>query len=96
MLFNELQDKKQLILSVTQKYGASKVQVFGSVARGEERNDSDVDLLLSLPKGYDMFTQRLPLQDELENIIGKRVDLIVEHEINKHLRSIILKEARDL
>lgn len=96
MLIDELRFKKKLIASVIQKYGASNLKIFGSVSRGEEKALSDVDILISLPKGYDMFKQRLPLKEELENIIGRNVDLIIRHEINKHMKAAILDEARDL
>lgn len=55
MLFNDLHDKKQTILSAAHKYGASEVKIFGSVARGEERDNSDVDLLVTFPRGYVCF-----------------------------------------
>jgi predicted nucleotidyltransferase len=83
-------------MAVAQKYGATDIKIFGSVARGEERDDSDVDILVSMPRGYDMFQQRLPLKEELETIVGRKVDLIVKHEINKYLQEIILQEAKDL
>ena len=93
MLIDELLAKKSEIILAAQKYGASEVKIFGSVVRGDERIDSDVDILVSLPKGYDMFKQRMPLQEGLENIIGKKVDLIIKHELNKNLESIILNDA---
>lgn len=96
MLRDELHNKKDLITSLAYKYGATEVQLFGSVARGEERQDSDIDLLVSLPRGYDVFKQRLKLQDELEKLIGRKVDLIIKHEINKHIKEEILSSARDL
>lgn len=96
MLFNELHNKKQQIISAAHKYGASEVQVFGSVARGTETESSDVDFLVSLPRGYDMFKQRIPLKEELEVLIGREVGLIVKHEINRHIIGLILQEARDL
>ena len=61
MLLDELKQKKDLIETMAAKFGASRLRVFGSVARGDERPDSDVDLLVELPQGYDLFTQRLPL-----------------------------------
>lgn len=96
MLIDELRNKKDLIISIAHKYGAKEVKVFGSVARKEETAESDVDILATLPRGYDMFNQRLPLQEELEKIIGRKVDLIVKHELNKHLEAEILKEAREI
>lgn len=83
-------------MSIAKKYGATEIKVFGSVARGEERSNSDIDILISLPKGYDIFKQRIPMQEALENIVGRPIDLIVRHEINPHLQAVILKEARDL
>lgn len=96
MFLDELFSKRERIISAAQKYGASEVKVFGSVIRGEEKENSDVDILVSLPKGYDMFKQRLPLAEELENIIGKHVDLVIRHELNKHIEKSILNDARDL
>lgn len=96
MLLNELHNKKQQIISAAHKYGASYVQVFGSVVRGKETASSDVDILVSLPKGYDMFKQRIPLKEELESLIGRKIDLLVRHELNRHVMDFILQEARDL
>lgn len=92
----KIHNKKQELILVAKKYGATDIRVFGSVARYNETESSDIDILVSFPIGYDMFKQRIPLQEELSNIIGKTVDLVVEHEINKHLKNIILKEAKDL
>lgn len=61
MLLDELRQKKHLIDALANKFGARRVRVFGSVARREERPDSDVDFLVDLPRGYDLLTQRLPL-----------------------------------
>lgn len=96
MLMEKIHNKKQELILVAKKYGATDIRVFGSVARYNETESSDIDILVSFPIGYDMFKQRIPLQEELSNIIGKTVDLVVEHEINKHLKNIILKEAKDL
>lgn len=96
MFFNDLHNKKQQIIFTVNQYGGSDVQVFGSVARGEDKNDSDVDLLISFPLEYDLFTQRIPLQEALTDILGRNVDLVVKHELNRHIRSDILMEARDL
>ncbi|NRA74073.1 MAG: nucleotidyltransferase domain-containing protein [Rickettsiales bacterium] len=96
MLIDELYNKKDVIASIADKYGAYNIQVFGSVARQEETEGSDIDILISLPRGYDMFKQRIPLQEELIEILGRKVDLVVRHEINKHLKAEILDSARNL
>ena len=55
MLRNELHSKKAEIEAAAEKYGAKHIRIFGSVARGEERTDSDIDFLVDLPRGYDLF-----------------------------------------
>ena len=96
MLIDELRDKKEAIVALAVRYGARRVRVFGSVARREEQPDSDVDLLVELPRGYDLFEQRLPLAQHLANLLRRKVDLIPEHELNPHIRDRVLKEAVEL
>ncbi len=93
MLLNQLLAQKYAIAALGSQYGARHIRVFGSVARGEERPDSDVDFLVEFDHGYDLFTQRLPLTRQLAELLGRPVDLVPEHELNRHLRDRILKEA---
>ena len=95
-LRNELSQKKKQIEALCQKYGARRIRVFGSVARGEESQDSDIDLLVDFPRGYDLFAQRLPLAESLQTLLGRSVDLIPEHEVNRHMKEHVLQEAIDL
>lgn len=96
MLLEDLHRQKLSIEALAARYGASRIRVFGSVARHEERSDSDVDFLVELPMGYDLFTQRMPLTEDLSSLIGRRVDLIPEHELNRHIREQVLREAVEL
>ena len=96
MLFDQLREKKASIISLAHHYGARRIRVFGSVARGNERSDSDIDFLVDFPAGYDLFAQRLPLAEELEQLTGRSVDLIPEHELNAYMRPAVLQEAREL
>lgn len=93
MLIEDLRRRKADIESLARQYGANNIRVFGSVARGEENADSDIDFLVELPRGYDMFRQRLPLTRQLEDITGRRVNLVPEHELNPHLADAIKREA---
>ena len=79
-------------MALGSQFGARRIRVFGSVARGEERPDSDVDF----PRGYDLFTQRLPLTERLADLLKRRVELVPEHELNRHIRDHVLKEAVEL
>lgn len=96
MLLDELRGKKETIAALGGQYGARRIRVFGSVARREERPDSDVDFLVDFPCGYDLFSQRLPLTERLADLLHRRVELVPEHELNRHVREQVLEEAVDL
>lgn len=96
MLIDSLHAKRDAIESACKEFGARRIRVFGSVARREERPNSDVDFLVDFPRGYDLFSQRIALTERLAAITGRRPDVIPEHELNPHLREAILKEAVDL
>jgi predicted nucleotidyltransferase len=96
MLLQKLHKKQKEILALASQYGARRIRVFGSVARGEERPDSDIDFLVDFPQGYDLFTQRMPLSEKLMKLTGRKVDLVLEHELNRHLRDAILQEAKSI
>ena len=96
MLLDDLRQLQPQFQALLNRYGATRLRVFGSVARGEETLDSDIDFLVSFPKGYDLFKQRLPLAAGLQNLVKRNVDLIPEHELNVHLREHILSEAINL
>ena len=96
MLLDQLRANKNLIHAACRQYGAGRIRVFGSVARREERADSDVDFLVDLLQGYDLITQRLPLQRRLAEIAGRRSDLVPAHELNRHIRTAVINEAVEL
>ncbi|MES9900576.1 MAG: nucleotidyltransferase family protein [Sedimenticola sp.] len=96
MLLDELHARKEAIAALGRQFGARHIRVFGSVARGEERPDSDVDILVDFPRGYDLFTQRLPLAERLAELLKRRVELVPEHELNRHIRDHVLEEAVEL
>jgi len=96
MILDELRANRIAITELANRYGARHLRVFGSVARGEERPDSDVDFLVEFPRGYDMFEQRLPLTEKLAEFVKRRVELIPDHELSRHIRERVLKEAVEL
>jgi len=96
MLLDELHAKKDKILSLGNQYGAHRIRVFGSVSRGEERPDSDIDFLVEFPPGYDLFQQRLPLIDQLQKLLSRTVEVIPEHELNHYIRDKVLEEAVEI
>lgn len=96
MLLDELHAKRNAIERLGRQYGARRIRVFGSVARREERPDSDIDFLVDFPRGYDLFAQRIPLTDQLTQLLQRPVELIPEHELNRHIREQVLREVVDL
>ena len=96
MLIDTIHAHRDELVALAQQYGARRLRVFGSVARREEGPDSDVDFLVDFPAGYDLFRQRIPLSDRLAEFVGRKVDLIPEHELNKHIHPYVLQEAVDL
>lgn len=75
--------------------GASNVRIFGSVARGEAREDSDIDLLVDVESGRSLLDM-IGLWLDLQELLGRKVDLLTEGGVNRHLRDRILAEARPL
>ncbi len=65
-----------MILPVVLKYGIKRVTLFGSYARGEAKEDSDVDFLIEC-NGIDTMTEYLSLTDDLKTAIGKNVDIVM-------------------
>ncbi len=96
MLLETLRAQRDDILALGRQYGARRIRVFGSVARGEERPGSDIDFLVDFPSGYDLFAQRLPLSDRLSELLGRPVELVPEHELSRHIRDDVFREAMDL
>lgn len=82
MLLDELCSQKDAIAALCSQYGARRIRVFGSVALGEEQSDSDVDFLVDFPRGYDLFSQRIPLTERLADLLKRRVKLIPETVIS--------------
>lgn len=93
MLLDQLRQMKPHLDNMTAQFGASHLRVFGSVARGEETPQSDVDFLVDLPRGYDLLTQRISLTQGLSDLLQREVDVVPEHELNPHLRLQILAET---
>lgn len=84
---------KKTILPILKRQGVLKAAIFGSVARGETRKNSDIDILVKLAKNKSLL-DLVGLKLELEDKLGKNVDLISYGGINPRLKDIILKEQK--
>ena len=86
---------RRRVLALAAAHGASGVRVFGSVARGVDHEGSDLDLLVDLPPGTSLLGI-VGLQFDIEDVLGVKVDLCTEPELDPDLRERILAEARPL
>lgn len=84
--------KKAEIQKLANYYGASNVRVFGSVARGEDDQDSDVDLLVDLEPGRSLMDLG-GLQFELQRLLGVKVDVATCKSLRPRVRHRALEEA---
>ena len=87
-----LGQKRQDVLRIAGKYGARRVRIFGSVARGEADNQSDVDFLVDLDPGRSLLDLG-GLQFELEALLGCPVDVVTERGLKPRIRERVLREA---
>jgi predicted nucleotidyltransferase len=87
-----LQVRRNDILSVAVRYGARNVRVFGSVARGDARPDSDVDILVDMEPGRSLFDLG-GLLSELQTLLGVDVDVVTEKGLRPRIRGQVLREA---
>ena len=96
MTVNELlQEKREEILRTCAKYGAKNVRVFGSVARGQADAESDFDFLVELEPGRSLFDLG-GLQYELEQLLGRSVDVVTERGLKARIRDRVGREASPL
>lgn len=83
--------KRDELLDALSRHGVSNVRVFGSVARGDDRPDSDVDLLVDFPPRTSLFTI-LRMQEELEEILGANVDLVPDSGLQARIRARVERD----
>lgn len=80
------------VLRLAAKYGATDVRVFGSVARGEADESSDIDFLVRMSPGRSAFDIGGLLMD-LQDLLGRRVDVVTERGLRPRMRERVLREA---
>jgi uncharacterized protein len=93
MKFSELlKDKREAILQIAAKHGARNVRVFGSVARGEADDQSDIDFLVDMEPGRSLLDLGGLLMD-LQDLLGRNVDVVTERGLKPRIRERVLHEA---
>ena len=95
-LLDTFREKREEILKIAAAHGAFNVRVFGSVVRGEETPDSDIDFLIDYDT--DKITPWFPggLLMDWQDLLGRKVDVLTEHGISPLIRERVLSEAKPL
>ena len=94
-LREELFRQRDTVRAIAAKHGATNLRLFGSAIRGDERTDSDIDLLVDLAENRG-FRDYLALVEELESLLGRRVEVIIARSLSPHFRPYVEEEARPL
>ena len=91
-MLDTIRAKRDEIYAIARKHKAEKLWVFGSVARGEEREDSDVDFLVEFGEGSSLLSH-VHLMNSFHDFFGKKVDVVSTRGINPYIRKFILNDA---
>ena len=86
-----IEDFNRQIIPVLKRFGVKRASLFGSLARGEDREDSDIDILVEFEAGKSLL-DLAGLKIELEEVLGRRVDLLTFNSLHPLLKDKILKE----
>ena len=87
-----LREKRADVLKIAEKYGLKNLRVFGSIARGEDDEKSDVDLLVEFSPGFTLFRYAALIR-EMEEALGLKVDIVSQNKIKIRYRDAVLEEA---
>ena len=87
-----IEEMRQKLIPIFEKYGLLKASLFGSYARDEAKSDSDVDLLIYLDESFEL-EKYLRFETSLKRVLKKKVDVVEYRCINGFMRDDIMKEA---
>ncbi|NTV15360.1 MAG: nucleotidyltransferase family protein [Desulfobulbaceae bacterium] len=94
-LKESIHERREEIVAISQRHGAGSIRLFGSVAHGLESSDSDVDFLVELEPGRSLFDLG-GLVSDLQDLLGRRVDVVTPKGLHWYIRERVLSEARPL
>ena len=80
------------IISLALKYGAYNIRICGSVARGEDTENSDIDLLVDMEQGRSLLSLGSLLMD-LQDLLGCKVDILTEKSLKNRIREQVMRDA---
>ena len=91
-IMNRLREKREDIMRIAESNGARNLKVFGSVARGEEGPESDIDFLVEMEPGRNLLDMGRLLMD-LQDFLGCKVDIVEPEGLHWYVRKKVLGEA---
>ncbi|PKL46038.1 MAG: nucleotidyltransferase [Planctomycetes bacterium HGW-Planctomycetes-1] len=94
-LTETLKANRSMILELAARYGAKNIRVFGSAARGDFDQSSDIDFLVDMEKGRSLLDMGGLLM-ELQELLGCKVDVVTPQGLRPRIRETVLKEAMAL
>ena len=94
-MMNEIPAPDERLQDLCRQFSVSSLKVFGSVARGEERPDSDIDILVQFTHPVSLLTL-VRMEREMSNLLGRKVDLVTEDGLSPYIRNEVLAGARRL
>ena len=92
---NQIDFNNEQVINLYNRYHVKTLRIFGSMARGESRMDSDIDLLVTFSKPISLMLM-IGLERELSTLIGRKVDLLTTKSVSRYLRNSILTESRQI
>ena len=87
-----LKDKRAEILRLAAQYGVERMRIFGSLARGQATPDSDIDFLVAFRRGKTLL-DLIGFKQDLEELTGRKVDVVSEGGVSPYMRNRIFGEA---
>lgn len=87
--------KRLEILAIAKSHGAINVRLFGSIAKGQANQDSDLDLLVTMEAGSSLF-DIIAIKQDIEDLLGREVDVVTEDSLSPYFRDEVLKGAINL
>ena len=91
----EMLEIREKVSPILRAHGVKRASVFGSVSRGEDRPESDIDILVRLGRPMGLFAY-MGLIREMEKSLGRKVDLVTEKSLNRFIKPYVLPELKTI
>jgi len=84
---------RQNLRTIRERYGVARIGIFGSVVRSEETPASDIDILVEFREGEETFDHFMDLKFYLEDLLGRKTDLVIADTLKPRIRAAVLGEV---